>query len=78
MVNILQAITDYMQAHNNTIAKYGNSIGLSKFAHYISVRVLGEDIGNDIRYVMYFTDFYSTGLCALINLIKDNIELVPN
>lgn len=72
MINILKAKNDYMEMHNNTIAKCDNSTGLAKFAHYISTRVLGEDAGHDIRYIMYFTDFYVTGLTSLIDLIKES------
>lgn len=74
MLNILEAIKDYMGAHNNMITDSNNSKGLAKFARYISTRILGEEVGNDIRYVMYFTDFYVTGLTSLTDLIKENIE----
>ncbi|MBU4509722.1 hypothetical protein KJ830_01610 [bacterium] len=77
MINILKAKNDYMEMHNNTIAKDGKSKGLPKFAHYISARILGEHAGHDIRYVVYFTDFYVTGLTSLIDLIKNSMEIVP-
>jgi hypothetical protein len=76
MLNILKAKKDYMEMHNNTIAKDGKSRGLPKFAHYISARILGEHAGHDIRYVIYFTDFYVTGLTSLIDLIKNSMEIV--
>lgn len=77
MIDVNNAIMDYMKQHNNTIAKDADSsTGLAKFAHYMATRVLGEEVGDDIRYVMYMENYYTSRVTGLVKVIDNAIELI--
>jgi hypothetical protein len=77
IINVNNALIGYMEQHNNTIARDANgSNGLVKFSHYISTRVLGEEAGDDIRYVMYMSSYYVSRLTGLVKVIDNAIELI--
>lgn len=80
MADILKAFEDYTITMNQALddTKLDGTAVIVSFAQHISKRVLGDDIDCDLRYLAYFGLIYGKTLSSHRNLIKNNIELVPD
>ena len=74
--SLLEALTFYMTKFNETLGKKSDVNNRIKFSHYISTRILGNKIGDDIRFVMYMSGVYNGLMTALTELIDSSIELI--
>lgn len=76
MINVNNAIIDYMKQYNNAIAKEKDrSSGLRQFTGYITRRVLGRASDLSLSRSMYMMNYYGSRLLGLTKLIDDTIEL---
>ncbi len=73
-MKLLNAITGYMDKHNKTLAKGANYENQIEFGRYISYRVVGDQYGDDIRYIMILYGSYTSNLIELLRLIDTYIE----
>jgi hypothetical protein len=79
MIGVTESLVYYMQKSNDTIelTKPDDSYEkLAEFSRCISNKVIGDDVGDDIRYVMYMSNYYTSKLIGFVNIIDDTIDLV--
>jgi hypothetical protein len=75
-LNLLEALSGYMEKHNETLGKGINKETQIEFGRYISRRVIGEESGDDIRYIMSLYSAYNSDLIELIRIIDTSMEIV--
>jgi len=75
-LDLLDALSVYMEKHNETLAKGINSETQIEFGRYISHRVIGDESGDDIRYITLLYGSFSSDIIELLRLIDSSIEIV--
>jgi len=74
--DLLEALTGYMKKHNETIAKGINVETQIEFGRYVCHRVIGHDLGDDIRYIMFLYSAYIGDLFGLLEVIDKSVEII--
>jgi len=75
-MNLLSAHRGYMDRHNAKIAESNNTEAQIEFGRYISHRVIGDQSGDDIRYVIMLYTSYSSDVIELLRIIDMSIEIL--
>ena len=75
-MGLLGALSGYMEKHNETLAKESSTEKQVEFGRYISNRVIGEDQGDDIRYIMFLYRMYISNLNEFLRIIDTSIEII--